>query len=82
MKVEPYEWISIKDKEPPKDGTPFLCYDPNSDENSTIYVVVWKKSRWIDEPDAYIESGGECYFRWNPTHWMPLPLPPKKENKK
>lgn len=73
------KWISVKDKEPPKDGTPFLCYDPNQIDNfplATIYVVHFEKETTYSN-EGYIEVGGECYFRWNPTHWMPLPESPK-----
>jgi hypothetical protein len=73
------EWISVKDKIAPKDGRPFFCYDPNQIDNfphACIYVV-----RWVEETSyshsGYIEAGGECYFEWEPTHWMPLPLPPE-----
>jgi hypothetical protein len=72
------EWISIKEKEPPKDGTPFLCYDPNQENNfpkASIYVVCFEEETTYSKA-GYIEAGGECYFFWDPTHWMPLPEPP------
>ena len=28
--------------------------------------------------EHYLEASGEGYFRWNPTHWMPLPTKPKE----
>lgn len=75
------EWISVKDQPPPKDGTPFLCYDPKQVDNfkdACIYVVRYKKE--TDYSDAgYIEAGGEGYFAWEPTHWMPRPKPPMEE---
>ena len=69
------EWISVKDNEPPKDGTPFLCYDPNQINNfpkALIYVVRFEEEN-IFSDEGYFEAGGECYFKWQPTHWMPLP---------
>lgn len=75
------EWISVKDRLPPEDGTPFLCYDPNQIDNfplACIYVVHYENETSYTKA-GYIETGGECYFKWEPTHWMPLPQPPKDE---
>lgn len=75
------EWISVEKKEPPKDGTPFLCYDPDQIDNfpnALIYVVHFEKETHFSRA-GYIETGGECYFKWTPTHWMPLPKPPKDQ---
>lgn len=74
------EWINIKDEFPPNDGTPFLCYDPkqvNNFDKACIYVVCFKKET-VFYKAGFIEAGGECYFEWEPTHWMPLPSPPKE----
>ena len=54
----------------PKDGTAVLGYDP-SDGYLCIYVVRWREGEWR-------EAAGEEYGRWRPTHWMPLPSPPRK----
>lgn len=73
------EWVSVKDKQPPKDGTPFLCYDPKQTESwpkAKIYVVCFEEETNLRD-GGYVEAGGECYFTWNPTHWMPLPKTPK-----
>lgn len=70
------KWINVKDRIPPQDGTPFLGYDPKDDEK--IYVLIYARAtNYSDE--CYREAAGECYFTWNPTHWMPLPEPPKDE---
>lgn len=74
------EWISVKDKLPPKDGTPFLCFDPEQKNNfpkAQIYVVIWEKETNYCY-SGFIEAGGECFFVWEPTHWMPLPKPPEE----
>jgi Protein of unknown function (DUF551) len=66
------EWISVKDRLPPKD-TPVLCYYYDQ------YMDVMEY--WYDN-----EKGKPEFF--NPpltavtiedvTHWMPLPEPPKQ----
>ncbi len=74
------EWVSVKDKEPPKDGTPFLCFYPNQAHNfvhACIYVVRFEEKTNYSRA-GYIEAGGECYFEWIPTHWMALPERPKE----
>lgn len=72
------EWISIKNRLPPQDGTPFLCYDPKQKtnfEDGCIYVVRYRcASKYLEE--RYIEAGGEGYHEWEPTYWMPLPKVP------
>ena len=64
----------------PKDGTNVLVYER---------FPKWQKWVGKDEYDSYIEIGyyqdGDWCIRahvppWNndPTHWMPLPEPPKE----
>ncbi len=80
------KWISIKDKLPPQDGTPFLGYDPTADELGKIYVLIYVPAKKyppgefenLSIEERYLESSGEGYFTWNPTHWMPLPDIPKE----
>ena len=61
------EWQPIETA--PKDGTQILVYEPE-EKYTPIYVVVYDNGKWI-------EASGEQYANWKPTHWMPLPLPPK-----
>jgi len=76
----------MKEKEPPKDGTPFLGYDPNAEEFGKIYVLIYVPEKKyppgefekLSHGEYFQESSGECYFTWEPTHWMPLPEPPKE----
>jgi len=67
----------------PKDGTPILCYDPKMDDLK-VYVVKWSEINifYTDPPriiSSWIEASGEEWHGWAPTHWMPLPLPPRGE---
>lgn len=79
------KWISFKDRLPPQDGTAFLCYDPFSTDTSKIYVIVYDKGvvytgdlARCSRDACYREACGEGWFTWNPSHWMPLPEPPKE----
>lgn len=59
------QWISVKDHMP-ENGQMVLIYEPGP-------------GHWISSFDdfgwGFWENGETC----NPTHWMPLPKPPKGE---
>ena len=71
---------------PPQDGNPFIGYDPNASDLGKIYVLIYEPEKKYPPGEFfkfshecyYLEASGEGYFRWNPTHWMPLPPPPKE----
>jgi hypothetical protein len=56
----------------PKDGTPILVYMEES-----IIEAEWKYEQWW--PVVLPSHGCGCCSHDNdePTHWMPLPEPPK-----
>ena len=64
----------------PKDGTAILAwpicgggfYSPEG-EAQIAYVM-----RWEERKSIWVEASGEEYMQCSPTHWMPLPPPPKK----
>lgn len=64
------KWETIKTA--PKDGTRILALS-----NGWVEVVAWRKmhdgfQNWgTDDESVY------CQGQYNPTHWMPLPEPPK-----
>lgn len=80
------EWISVKDRLPPQDGSPFLGYDAEKEDTGKIYVLIYVPAKKyppgefekLSYEEHYLEASGEGYFTWNPTHWMPLPQPPKE----
>jgi len=63
------EWQPIETA--PKDGRRILVYRPGKHKYSTVDIDFWQVNRaplncWWHSP-----SDGQ------PTHWMPLPEPPK-----
>lgn len=66
------EWQPIETA--PKDGTKILSF-----EDDEFAVVWWQLDRWGKEGQwSVTASRGGWYL--SPTHWMPLPNPPEKEN--
>lgn len=75
------EWRPIDDA--PKNGTAILVmrniwpetplgYAEECDGSNT-YVAEWQKDGWV----CYMDSACDPLCPINPTHWMPLPPPPK-----
>lgn len=66
------EWRQIKTA--PKDGTPFLGAIPWNDSEWEILRMRWNEwvERFVDATYAPFAATQE-----QPTHWMPLPEPPK-----
>ena len=70
------EWQPIDTA--PKDGTVILIWPAksafaSSDDELISYVV-----RWSYLEQGWIEASGEEYAAFYPSHWCPLPAPPKK----
>lgn len=57
----------------PKDGSPMWLYYPEAYKNDRQVVGWWvddiREPRWMDHCDAHDFI--------QPTHWQPLPEPPK-----
>lgn len=72
------EWISVEDRLPECDLTPnsfgsqVLVYPPYDRDGYSPMSVAFYGCRQTDEPNFYLF--GKVF---NPTHWMPLPEPPK-----
>ena len=63
------EWISVKDRLP-EQFVNVLCYFPEKDYGSKAEID------YAETTDGHFASS----FKWgHPTHWMPLPQPPKGE---
>ena len=61
------EWISVKDRLPETKGRYFICQEKEYyPESVNFYPIKIDGSHWIND--------GFAVF---PTHWMPLPEPPK-----
>jgi hypothetical protein len=73
------EWAPIETA--PKDGTKIIGYQPKTDdEGEIINVMEWMpRQSWhrSDFTGLWVEAHGEQYESYKPTHWMPLPEPPK-----
>ena len=68
------EWISVKDRLPEENGYYLceVCFSSVSDCKSYRRMILyWEDNVWIDMPN--------CFKTRKPTHWMPLPEPPKGE---
>ena len=61
------EWISVKDRLPEKEGR-YLIYD--GDRVDAADYIYNSGPIWLDT--------AEGYYNYKPTHWMPLPEPPRK----
>jgi hypothetical protein len=62
------DWQPIKTA--PKDGTPILCFTPDGEFSAITGIDVL----WFDM-GAWLYDAEPVLFQ--PTHWMPLPDPPK-----
>ena len=62
------EWIKVTDRLPENDDDVLVCY--KTPDEGYIQTIAWpcKNLQWISI----------LGFNINPTHWMPLPEPPKE----
>jgi hypothetical protein len=67
----------------PKDGTPILVYGPESADFMPKMVTCaarYSESHASDGRIPWIAEGTEeSLFHCHPTHWLPLPAPPARE---
>lgn len=81
------EWISCKIQQPTKDGKPFLGFGMDVlNEDIEIITMIWYVGG--KDQDGYESYAGfyalGLWGKYNnehccmPTHWMPIPKPPKE----
>ena len=75
------KWISVKDRLPKEFETVLTQHVEDLYPVSAFYMINIDRKIWMREiegPEDIIENGrcGELYR--SPTHWMPLPDPPKE----
>ena len=70
------KWIPVRERLPDEDGK-YLVYIPTMDEEKPYIGIAWYhpglkyKLGWSLLPILFIKAI---------THWMPLPIPPEKDN--
>ena len=69
------EWINVKDKLPPKDGSHFII--ANFRNKPSFQAVGW----YGKVHDQYYYTGRHVFRIVHQTHWCKLPDPPKERNK-
>lgn len=67
-------WISVDDRLP-EVGQSVLCYRPYAVNSGDRPVKIDKYEGWLNADFEGREHG--FYSTCKPTHWMPLPEPPK-----
>ena len=64
------EWISVEDSLPPVDETVLVCWDYATD--------IEPEKEYLTLDEDYNEYWPNCQDE-PPTHWMPIPQPPKAQ---
>lgn len=67
------KWVSVTEQLP-KYGTPVLAYG----SRGGIFVAKYERARAEWDIDYWWKLNSAIHV-CNPTHWMPLPEPPKEE---
>lgn len=70
------EWISVKDRMP-NVGEYVLVADWYSGINYGMVKAYYNSLWFIDEDSLDVWGDSKVDLGFDPTHWMPLPEPPK-----
>lgn len=81
--VKDVEWTSVEDRLPDNEEEVIIFSCKHGDLNgaSAVDGVAWyNKGKWniVDSQDGLVNDIENSPDNWKVTHWMPLPLPPKK----
>lgn len=68
-------WQPIKTA--PMDGTKLWAYNPDNDGTSACYSCFYDRPCLYPDGAFIAASVGDTDYFAEPTHWMPLPEPPK-----
>ena len=69
------EWIPVTERLPKKDESVLVYFD-----SGNMAVGFWyDKDEWITFWQIWTDDGWLADADFMPTHWMPLPTPPKGE---
>lgn len=60
----------------PRDGTAVLI----AEADGNVTACYWSTSVWADGGAWISELSRSDTVHYHPTHWMPIPPPPKDEN--
>jgi len=70
------EWIPVSEKSPPLDGEYLVIHDDGL--HNDLYEIGWFDSTHKIHWSKAAHTSGDYI---DATHWMPLPSPPKGEEK-
>jgi hypothetical protein len=68
----------------PRDGTPFLALWPYHKDWQSAFETRWDAGEdWTggDAPGWYAHGWGHILDGYSPTHWMPLPASPMRDER-
>lgn len=60
----------------PRDGTPILVFYGERIGMDRYYVRYWDRGDWATDKEGWVDHWRQIRPE-QPTHWMPLPMPPK-----
>ena len=73
--VDMSEWLPIETA--PKDGTEILLVRFQELCMPALGGAYWGRRDGFDDEEGWVSRNGAMWFPLHPTHWIPLPEPPK-----
>ena len=75
IEIVPFKWISVEERLPKREEYVLVRYQ----NNDMIVACVFDRDECMTFWRAQTDEGWCCDCDTEPTHWMPLPEPPKEE---